>query len=218
MVNSLKNQPTLFQHRGVKTMNFEEDIDDEADLSDQSLLRRFQIGDQDAATAIYLRYAKKLQNLTQSQTDVRISLQVDPEGIVQSVFRTFFRRASKGQYNVLDGDELWKLFLVIALNKIRNVSKFHRAAKRDASVTKTLEAVNEIMIKNRLDSDSALQILKLTVDELLANYPIVQQRIISLRIEGCTISEIAEKTGRAKRSIERTLQQFREHLQTQMDI
>ncbi len=44
---------------------------------------------------------------------------VDADDIVQSVFRTFFRRVAKGDYEVPDGEELWKLFLVIALNKVR---------------------------------------------------------------------------------------------------
>ena len=60
-----------------------------------------------------------------------LSSRVDPEDIVQSVFRTFFRRASEGQYQVPSGEELWKLLLAISLNKVRSVGQFHRAAKRD---------------------------------------------------------------------------------------
>ena len=108
---------------------------DRPTLSDRTLLRRFQNGEDDAATALYLRYAKRLQRLAELQTGEELAVRLDPEDIVQSVFRTFFRRAAQGHYEIPDGEELWKLFLVIALNKIRAIAQYHRAAKRLRSVS-----------------------------------------------------------------------------------
>ena len=189
-----------------------------SELTDKSLIRRFRAGEQDAATTIYVRYAQRLQNLASSKTNSRLKVQVDPEGIVQSVFRTFFRRVNKGQYDVIGGDELWKLFLVIALNKIRNASKFYRAEKRNVEKTTSFDRINECSVQNDRTDEEALQILKITIDELLADYPGSQRAIILLRVEGCKIDEIAKKTGRAKRSVERTLQQFRNHLNQMIDV
>ena len=64
--------------------------------SDGSLLRRFRVGEQDAATRLYLRYANRLHGLASKQTGPELQTRLDPEGIVQSVFRTFFRRAKEG--------------------------------------------------------------------------------------------------------------------------
>src|SRR5207248_189046 len=89
--------------------------------SDQTLLMRFRRGDADAATALYLRYAKRLRALAQKQTAGTLSVRMDPDDVVQTVFRTFFRRAATGHYQIPDGEELWKLFLVIALHKIRDL-------------------------------------------------------------------------------------------------
>ena len=80
--------------------------------SDGSLLRRLRKGEQDAATRLYLRYAKRLHGLATAQTGQDLKSRVDAEDIVQSVFRTFFRRAQEGHYEVPDGEEIWKLFLV----------------------------------------------------------------------------------------------------------
>ena len=44
---------------------------------------------------------------------------------------SFFRKAGSGDYEVPHGEDLWKLFLVMALNKVRAKGAFHRAAKRD---------------------------------------------------------------------------------------
>src|SRR3954447_25024565 len=99
-------------------------------VSDRSLLRRLQHGQADASTELYLRYAERLLALAAAQSSPELARRVDPEDIVQSVFRTFSRRASLGHYTVPDGEEIWKLLLVIALNKVRAVGAFHRAAKR----------------------------------------------------------------------------------------
>src|SRR4051794_3013940 len=94
-------------------------------LSDRSLLRRFQGGRDDAATQLYLRYAGRLHALARAQSGADLKARVDPEDLVQSIFRTFFRRAARGDYEVPEGEELWQLFLVIALHKIRDAGSFH---------------------------------------------------------------------------------------------
>src|SRR5262245_43754448 len=95
------------------------------ELTDRSLLRRIQQGQSDASTELYLRYAKRLMEVAASQTSADLAKRVEPEDIVQSVFRTFFRRVTLGQYTVPEGEELWKLLLVIALNKVRAAGSFH---------------------------------------------------------------------------------------------
>ena len=75
--------------------------------TDASLLRRFRRGEQDAATELYLRYADRLRTLAARKASTDLKRRVDAEDIVQSVFRTFFRRAAGGQYDAPTGDELW---------------------------------------------------------------------------------------------------------------
>src|SRR5947208_10098157 len=89
-----------------------------SESSDQSLLRRFRSGSQDAATLLYTRYAERLRAVVRSQCSPDLARRVDADDIVQSVFRSFFQRADQGFYEVPDGEDLWKLFLIIALNKV----------------------------------------------------------------------------------------------------
>src|SRR3954447_12340517 len=103
--------------------------------SDHSLLERYRGGHDDAPTQLYVRYAERLLALAAAQRSAGLAARVDPEDIVQSVFRTFFRRAAEGQYDVPEGEEIWKLLLVIALNKVRAVGAYHRAARRDVRHT-----------------------------------------------------------------------------------
>lgn len=180
--------------------------------SDHSLLRRIRGGEQDAATAIYLRYAERLQALARTKTSEALAARIDPEDVVQSVFRTFFRRATEGDYDVPHGDELWKLLLVISLNKIRALANYHRAAKRDVSSTVPLEEYDQSTSGRDGSQAMALHVLEMIVEDSIQYLPMAQQEMIRLRIEGHEVSDIAETTKRSKRSVERVLQQFRARL------
>jgi RNA polymerase sigma-70 factor (ECF subfamily) len=184
----------------------------EGNPSDRSLLKRFRGGQLDAATALYLRYADRLHELARRQASPDLGTRFDPEDIVQSVFRTFFRRAAQGYYDVPEGEELWKLFLVITLNKIRATGAYHRAAKRDVRATVTGAAFDQAVATRSSHDEASLTALRLVIEELLASLPESQRPIIELRIEGYEVAEIARRMKRAKRSVERILQSFRQRL------
>ena len=192
--------------------------DFDAAPSDASLLERLREGQPDAATTLYLRYAERLQRLAGYQTSDALASRVTSEDIVQTVFRTFFRRVAQGEYKIVDGQDLWKLLLVIALNKIRKSAKYHHAQKRDLRRSETYETQ---YFERLPDQDTPQELpylmLKMTIDELVRGLPEAYQRIIELRIEGHTLDEIVRKTGRAKRTAERVLQEFREKLLQQID-
>ena len=185
---------------------------DSTPVSDASLLRRYKGGEQDAATRLYVRYAERLRGLAVAKASPDLRQRVDPDDIVQSVFRTFFRRAAEGQYDVPAGDELWKLFLVIGLNKIRAVAAYHKAVKRDVRQTLAGGDYEKALDAAPGSDDAALATLRMTIDELLAPLGPSHREIIDLRVAGCEVAEIAARTGRAKRSVERILQEFRRKL------
>ena len=180
--------------------------------SDHELLRQFREGNQEAATRIYLRYAHRLHALARARCCERLAQRVEADDIVQSVFRTFFRRATRGCYDVPDGEELWKLFLVIALNKIRDERSFHFAAKRDVRLAKGSGYLERVATSAPGQDPRPRLHLKMVIAEALAQLPPVYRRIVELRIDGHEVAEIARVTERSKRTVERTLQEFRAKL------
>ena len=180
--------------------------------SDASLLVRFQSGEDDAATALYTRYAERLITIADSNTGDDLSARVDAEDIVQSVFRTFFRRLSDGHYMIPEGEELWKLLLVIALNKVRMIAVRHRAAKRDVGST---QAIGD---RQLYDLPDAAEVLRLTIDDIVNTLPEIHQRIIHLRIDGFEIGEITAQAPVSRRTVERVLQSFRVKLRSTLDF
>lgn len=185
-----------------------------ADASDHSLVQRLRGGCEDAATQLYVRYAHRLRALARAKWTPDLARRVDIDDIVQSVFGSFFRGASRGLYQVPAGEEIWKLFLVIALNKIRAKCAFHRAAKRDIRMTAGADELEGATTK---DDDTAYTVLQMTIQEALAGLPEVNRQIILLRIEGYEVAEIAERTGRSKRTVERILQESRKKLADLLD-
>lgn len=180
--------------------------------SDHDLLEAFRSGQMDASTRLYMKYADRLIGMTARKSSSELAAKVDPEDIVQSVFRTFFRRVEKGQYDVPEGEDIWKLLLVITLNKIRAVVAFNRAAKRDMRRTRSDAMVEEAVAKADDKDEIALATLRIVIDELLSDQLEVNQKIIRQRIEGYDILEIAQNVNRSKRTVERVLQEFRARL------
>ncbi|MEQ1825296.1 MAG: ECF-type sigma factor [Pirellula sp.] len=177
--------------------------------SDHELLDRFRVGDQGAALELYYRYADRIFELARRNTSVNLASRFDPEDIVQSVFRTFFRRAASGQYEAPAGDELWKLLLVMALNKVRDKATFHRASKRDIRKTYSIGHVEPVSEDSQ---EIAKSILCMSVEEIIQKQPSSHQGIIRLRIRGMEVQDIASAEKRSKRTVERVLQAFRKQL------
>jgi RNA polymerase sigma-70 factor (ECF subfamily) len=182
--------------------------------TDQSLLRRFRAGEDTAATELYSRYADRLYRLASARVSSGLQQRVDADDIVQSVFRTFFRRAALGQYAVPDGEELWKLFLVIGLNKIREIAAHHHAGKRSLKRTAAGDAVEQAGVEN---DDVAELALRMAIDEVLAPLPDVYREIVRLRIDRHEVADIAVRVGRSKRSVERILHEFQQKLHGLID-
>jgi RNA polymerase sigma factor (sigma-70 family) len=110
------------------------------------------------------------------------------------------------------GEELWKLFLVIALNKIRAKGVYHRAAKRDVRLTAGERFLAQYSKSEQEGDNTACVFLQMVINETLDQLPAQQKQMVILRIEGFEVMEIADKVGRSKRSVERVLQEFRKKL------
>ncbi len=134
------------------------------------------------------------------------------DDIVQSVFKTLFERICHGCYDVPDGDELWKLLLVLALNKIRSKAEYYGARKRNGHAYPAEAPANErvcLQIHARVYATVQIEFL---LNETLERLPPQHRLMVKLRVEGYKVDEIARITGRSRRSAERILQETRARL------
>ena len=107
------------------------------------------------------------------------------------------------------GAELWSLLLVIALNKIRTAEAYHRAGKRDVGSTATPDNLDESL---STDTDGNGAYLGLVVTEALERLAPALREIVELRLQGYEVREIAERTDRSLRTVERLLKEARTEL------
>lgn len=181
-------------------------------VSDRSLLSRFQVGQADAARAIYERYAGRLRALARAKCSAQLNRRVDADDIVQSVFRRFFQAAARGTYQVPAGEDLWDLLLVITTNRIRTEETYHRAAKRDVRLTDEIDFDEPYRATRGGQDDFSEAFLELTLKEVLERLPPAYRTVVELRMANYEVAEIAARTGRSKRTVERILQESRNQL------
>ena len=184
--------------------------------SDGSLLRHYRCGDQEAARLLYQRYAERLRALARSRSSSDLVGRVDDDDIVQSAFGSFFRGVNHGAYDVPAGEELWNLFLVITVNKVRAKGAHHRAAKRDVRQTFNGEGIEQAADPLASDGQAAA-FFRLSIEEALERLPAEQEKSIRLRMEGYEVDEIAGLLKRSKRTAERLLQEGRARLGELLD-
>ncbi len=185
--------------------------------SDSNLIKRIQLGDDDAATALFHRYAVRIRGLAHKQTSPELRLRFDDDDVMQSVFRTFFRRVARGSYNLPDGDELWGLLLVITLNKVRALAGRHRAVRRSVQSTSPLTH-HDIQFPSTGNHDQqSAAMLVLTLREFADELTPDERTILDLRMQGFGVTEIASQCGRTRRTVERILQKLRHSLRKRLD-
>jgi RNA polymerase sigma-70 factor (ECF subfamily) len=166
---------------------------------------------------LYQRYSGRIAALVRSNLSRGLSRRVDADDIVQSVFRRLFRAASQGQYSLPSGEELWDLLVVMTLNRLRSEETFHRADKRDLRLTVSLD----VGLEPGPDGEpggALYTFLAVAVDEAIGLLPEHYRQVVRLRMEGYEVAEIAGRTSRSKRTVERMLQEVRERLRPTLDV
>lgn len=188
--------------------------DDLKHASDGDLLERLHQGDDAAATEVHVRYTERLERLVRTRWSRQLASHLEVEDIIQSAFRRFFTAAQQGAYVLPDGEELWKLLLVITLNRLRAEETFCRAANRDVRLNIALEAMTPHDHPPCLRDGSDSTLLQLVVREALGQLPPLHRHAVELRMSGYEVNEIATRLQRSKRTVERVLQEALAELRT----
>ena len=164
-------------------------------------------GDEQAAAMLYERYARRVFGLVRAKLGAHLAAVAEPEDIVQSVFKSVFRGMQSGSYDAPPGDTLWNLLAVIAVRKLTNRANHHSAQRRDTRRNVSLDQGSGSAAA--ASDEPSVEFLELCIRESLEKLRPLHREILTLRIEGHSVEEIREKTGRSRRTVERSLQQSR---------
>jgi len=176
------------------------------------LVARWRAGDQDAAKELFDRYASRLVALARRQISQRLASRVDPEDVVQSVFRSFFGRVKAGKFRIEEQDDLGKLLVRITVHKTLRKVEYHRAAKRDPRLEAVQGDYTGDDLLQVLDRDPTPEAVVAFVDQLdhfLSQLRPEERQILELRFQGYTNGEITKKLGIYDRKIRRLIERVR---------
>lgn len=176
------------------------------------LVSRWRAGDQDAAKELFDRYASRLVALARRQISQRLVSRVDPEDVVQSVFRSFFGRVKAGKFRIEDQDDLGKLLVRITVHKTLRKVEYHLAAKRDPrmeAVQGDFASDDLLQVLDRDPTPEAVVAFLDQLDHLLSQLRPEERQILEMRFQGYSNGEITKKLGIYDRKIRRLIERVR---------
>lgn len=162
----------------------------------------------DGPSRLVAHYAPRLHALVRARYSADLARVVDPEDIVQSAFRRFFRQLADPAYAIPAGEDLWLLLVTITLNRLRSAETHHRASKRDLRRTSDAPLVEAIAPSSVAANPEGDLVVGETLDRLAPRY----REVVLLRLEGYGVAEIAERLGRSHRTVERLFEEVRQRL------
>jgi RNA polymerase sigma-70 factor, ECF subfamily len=181
-------------------------------LQVRALLNRWRTGDEEAARQLFQLYVDRLISLARQRISQRLASRVDPEDVVQSVWRTFFHRIKDGQFHFEEEDDLCKLLARITVHKTFRQVAFHRAAKRDMNLEAGHGDAAQDQLLTLLDRGPTPEAANAFVDQLehfLNRLRPEDRRIIELRMQGYKDVEIARMLSISDRKIRRLMERVR---------
>jgi len=185
------------------------------------LIDQLRAGSDDAAARVFNRFARRIVGLARQELHAALRSKLDPEDVLQSVFRSFFHRQRAGRFSIESWDSLWGILMVMTLRKCRRRIAYFRAHRRNVQREKAWEentdADGDPALFAREPTPSEAAILIEVVGRLMAALPEEDRAVLTLHLQGCTIAEIKAKTGRAMRTIRRILARIRRQLQVIRD-
>ncbi len=192
----------------------------ERDSGAKDLVERWRNGDEQAATELYRRFVQSVLQVASSHIGNRLKSRVDEGDVVQTVFRTFFKRAKlveEGKrFEFQEDEDLWKVLVTITLNKTRTLSQKHQAQKRDARREQSLDAHHysvdhaSQLARNANPEDAV--VLTDIVESLTSVLKPQHAEIFRLRLEEYTLDEIAAQLQVNEKTVRRAMVQIRERL------
>jgi RNA polymerase sigma-70 factor (ECF subfamily) len=168
-------------------------------------LARLHGGDAAAAQELFGRFAHQLIALARRHIDAGLRHKVDPEDVVQSVYKSFFVRYGAGNLDVVNWNSLWGLLTLITVRKCAERAAYHRAECRDAAREESPPQEEETAPwpepLGREPTPLEAAVLSETVGQLFAGLDEDERPILELSLQGYTTREISEQLGRAERTV-----------------
>ncbi len=187
-------------------------------LSFQELLQRVRAGDQEAARELVQRYEPAIRRAVRFRlADSRLARLLDSMDICQSVLASFFMRASAGQYDIENPQQLLRLLVAMARNKLAVQARVQQRQRRDyrrVQATPLDEgqfATNEPSPCQQVAGQELLHM----AEQLLSAE---ERQLVELRKEGLEWNAIAEQLGSTPEALRKKLARAMDRVAQQLHL
>jgi RNA polymerase sigma-70 factor (ECF subfamily) len=179
---------------------------------------RLQAREETAARELFRRFTHQLVDLARRQCGGALRHKVDPEDVVQSAYKSFFRRYGEGNLDVGNWNSIWGLLALITVRKCAERAAYHRAECRDAAreVPPPPDAGEESSwhaALSREPTPEEASILEETVEQLLAGLDADERPVVELSLQGFTTQEISQQLDCPERTVRRLRERVRHRLE-----
>lgn len=186
------------------------------------LMDRLRKGDEPAAKQIVERFTGRLIGLARTRFDSQFQPRLDAEDVVQSVYRTFFRRQAAGEFEVADWDNLWSLLTVITVCKCGKQREYLLAQRRNPNWEQKVGDTDEALARNNAGIDREptpleAAIFTETLEQVLRGFEGADRRVVELSFQGYNVQEIGVQVGRSQRTVRRLRERVKKRLHRMMD-
>ena len=174
-------------------------------------LGQLQAGESAAARPLWEKYFHRLVGLARTRLKRSSRRATDEEDVALSAFHSFCRNAEAGSFpDLTDRNSLWRLLATFTLRKAAHHQRDACRLKRGGSVVTDINpSVLEELVSREPEpvlaaevAEECERLLSLLGDNEL-------RRVALLRMDGCSVEEVAETIGCAPRSVKRKLQLIR---------
>jgi RNA polymerase sigma-70 factor, ECF subfamily len=180
------------------------------------IVKRLNDGDPVGMDELFTRFAGRLTRVAEAHLSRKLAGRVDGEDVVQSVFRTFFRRSAEGEFHIDGSAQLWRLLVKITLRKARAKARHHTAGRRDVRAEVAVDGdgwLAEAVARDPGPLEAAILVDQ--IETLLEGLPPLSCFVLDLRLQGLGPSEIAPRLGVSRQTVYRTLKLLQERLDVQ---
>lgn len=182
------------------------------------LIRRVRAGDQDAASELVRRYEPAIRRAVHFRLgDAHLGGMLDSMDICQSVLASFFLRAASGQYDLQQPEQLLKLLVAMARNKLKFQARKQRAQRRDHRRVVATSA-DEHALAAPDPSPSRQFAARELLDEVQRRLSPDERQLIELRNQGLEWTEIAERLNGSAEALRKKLTRALDRVAGQLGV
>jgi len=185
----------------------------------RDLMKRVRAGNQDAAAELVRQYEPEIRRVIRIRlTDRRLTRVLDSMDVCQSVMANFFVRAAAGQFELERPDQLLRLLVTMAKNRLFDQARKQKASRRDS---RRVESGGDDRLQNVAAGTG-------TPSEIISEKELLQavqkqltddeRQLAELRTLGKDWAEIAKEVGSTPEAVRKKLSRAMDRVTRRLGI